>query len=254
MIGDLYIKNAIITESLAQHIAQIHQTQRDFFATHATRPIAFRIKQLKRLRAGVQKHERRLLDALHADLHKGATEAYFSEIGITQSECSHALANVRGWARPQRIRPAWVQLPSSCWICPEPLGTTLIVAPWNYPVQLVLTPLVGALAAGNTVVLKPSEFTPHVSAALAELVRESFDPRGVALIEGDAAVSQQLAGAALGSYFLYGQHTRGPSDCPIRRSQPNAHRVGTGRQKPVHCGCRGQHRDCRESNRLGQVD
>ena len=193
-----------MTDTPAAHLAQIYRAQREFFATHATRPVAFRIEQLKRLREAMKKHERRLLDALHADLHKGETEAYFSEIGITQSECSHALAHVGRWAKPQRIRPALVQLPSSCWVYPEPLGTTLIIAPWNYSVQLVLAPLVGALAAGNTAVLKPSEFTPHVSAVLAELVRESFDPRVVALVEGDATVSQQLAALSWDLIFFTG--------------------------------------------------
>ena len=190
-------------------IAEIHQAQRDFFATHATRPVAFRIEQLKRLRAGVKKHERHLMDALHADLHKGETEAYFSEIGLTLSECSHALAHVRGWARPQRIKPALVQLPSSCWVHSEPLGTALIIAPWNYPVQLVLVPLVGALAAGNTAVLKPSEFTPNVASALAELVRDCFDPRVVALIEGDATITQQLAAMPWDFIFFTGSPSVG---------------------------------------------
>ena len=237
----------------AAHIAQMHQAQREFFATHATRPVAFRIQQLKRLHAGVKKHERRLLDALHADLHKGATEAYFSEIGITQSECSHALAHVGRWARPQRVRPALVQLPSSCWVYPEPLGTTLIIAPWNYPVQLVLIPLVGALAAGNTAVLKPSEFTPNVSAALAELVRESFDPRVVALVEGDATLSQQLAALPWDLIFFTGSTRVGTAIAQSAAQNLTPTVLELGGKSPCIVDADVNTRGGRKPHRLGQM-
>ncbi len=177
---------------MSDEINRIYQAQQQFFATYASRDIPFRKAQLHKLHSAVKIHEHRLLDALHADLHKSAIEGYLTEIGLVLSECSHALAHVHQWARPKMIRPALVQLPSTCWIYPQPRGISLIIAPFNYPLQLALVPLVGALAAGNTAVIKPSEYTPHVSAAIAELVRETFDPQVVAVVEGDADVARQL--------------------------------------------------------------
>lgn len=174
------------------NLPALQQAQRDYFASHGTKDIMFRRTQLQKLYAAVKQHERALLDALHADLHKGDTEAYFSEIGLVLSECSHALANLERWARPKVVRPALVQLPATCWVYPESRGVSLIIAPFNYPLMLILVPLIGALAAGDTAVLKPSEYTPHVAQAIDNLVRETFAPELVTVVQGDAEIAKQL--------------------------------------------------------------
>ena len=174
------------------NLSALQQAQRDYFASHATRDIAFRRAQLQKLYVAVKRHEHALLDALHADLHKGDTEGYFSEIGFTLNECRHALMNLGRWVRPKMVRPALVQLPATAWVYPEPRGVALIIAPFNYPLMLVLVPLIGALAAGDTAVLKPSEYTPHVAQAVEDLVRETFAPELVTVVQGDAEIAKQL--------------------------------------------------------------
>ncbi len=191
------------------NLAAVQQAQRDFFASHATKDVAFRQAQLRALYAAVKKREAKLLAALYADLHKGNVEGYFSEVGFVLNECSHALANITRWARPNMVRPALVQLPATCWVYPEPLGMALIIAPYNYPLQLLLAPLIGALAAGDTAVLKPSEYTPHVAQAIEDMVRETFDPAVVTVVQGDAEVSKQLLALPWDFIFFTGSTSVG---------------------------------------------
>jgi aldehyde dehydrogenase (NAD+) len=153
---------------------------------------AQRVTQLRQLRRLLEEQEERLVEALAADLGKPPVEAYATEIGFTISEIDHALANLPAWMAPERVRVPLPFKPGSARIVSQPLGVVLVIAPWNYPVQLSLGPMVAALAAGNTVVLKPSELAPATSAALAELVPTYLDGRAVAVVEGDAEVAQEL--------------------------------------------------------------
>ena len=186
------------------NVLTVQQAQRRYFDSQATKDIAFRRAQLCKLSAAIKKHERNLLAAVRTDLHKGDTEGYFSEIGLVLGECRHALANLESWTRPRRVRTAVAQLPSTCWIYPEPRGLSLIIAPFNYPVLLALSPLVGALAAGDTAIIKPSEYTPHVSQALADLVSDTFAPELVTVVQGDAETSKQLLALAWEFIFFTG--------------------------------------------------
>jgi aldehyde dehydrogenase (NAD+) len=127
-----------------------------------------------------------LIAALRADLGKAPMEAYGTEIGLVKAEAKFALRNLSKWMRPERVSTPLVSQPGSARVVAEPLGVVLIIAPWNYPVQLALSPLVGALAAGNCAVLKPSEVAPHTSALLAEMVPRFLDARAVRVIEGGA--------------------------------------------------------------------
>ena len=148
--------------------------------------------QLRQLRRLLEEQEERLVGALAADLGKPPVEAYASEIGFTIAEIDHALTGLPSWMAPERIKVPLAFKPGSARVVSQPLGVVLVLAPWNYPVQLSLAPMAAALAAGNAVVLKPSELAPATSAALAELVPMYLDGRAVAVVEGGAGVAEEL--------------------------------------------------------------
>lgn len=154
------------------------------FQLGTTKPLSWRRAQLTRLRQMIVENADALKEALFADLHKSATDAQLTELGPIEGEIAHALKHLGRWSRPKRLSLPAVLLPASAKLVPEPLGTVLVIAPWNYPVQLLLVPAVGALAAGNAVVLKPSEVAPHVSALLGRLVPAYLDSEAVQIVEG----------------------------------------------------------------------
>jgi len=154
------------------------------FATGRTRPLAWRREQLQQLRKLLKEHGQELVDAIHRDLGRPDLEGWVSDVAFTATEVDLALRNLERWTRPERVRTPLNQQPASARIVREPLGVVLVIAPWNYPVQLLLSPLVGALAAGNCVVLKPSEVSAHCSEILARLVPRYLDTECVAVVEG----------------------------------------------------------------------
>lgn len=162
------------------------------FDTGLTRPEQWRRAQLSQLRRLLVEGEPELLDALRADLGKSAAEAYTTEIGFVLGEIRHAERNLSAWMRPAPVSLPVKFRPGRASVVPEPLGVALVIAPWNYPVHLLLAPMVAALAAGNCVVGTPSEVTPHVSAALARLVPRYLDERAVAVVEGGVAETTAL--------------------------------------------------------------
>jgi aldehyde dehydrogenase (NAD+) len=166
--------------------------------------VAERIAQLRKLARAVNKFQPALQTALWADLHKHESEATLSEISPVLSEIRHTIKNLETWSRPQRVPGAVSHLGMTGWVRPEPRGVCLIISPWNYPVCLLLGPLVSAIAAGNTAILKPSELTPHVAAVLNTLISETFAPEDVALFEGDASVSTQLLALPFNHIFFTG--------------------------------------------------
>lgn len=180
------------------------QRQRAFFQTGATRSVEFRRAQLERLVAALDRHEASLLSALQADLGKSPAQAYASEFGMVQMELRHALRHLRRWAAPQRCRTPWFVVPARGWVQSEPFGVALILGPWNYPVQLVLTPLVSAIAAGNCVVLKPSELAPRSAKAIAELMRDCFDEQLVTVVNGDGNTAEALLRERFDKIFFTG--------------------------------------------------
>ena len=188
--------------------ALVHQ-QRAFYATGATRPVKWRRQQLKAFLAGLKKWEKPLCDALWADLHKSYEEAYMTEIGLVYGEIREARRKVRCWAH-RRCRPTPLTvLPSSSWIVREPLGCTLIVSPWNYPVQLLLNPLVGAISAGCTAILKPSPYVPGVSKALEDFIADTFPEEYVAVVQGNRVVNGELFRHRYDLVFLTGSPSLG---------------------------------------------
>ena len=173
-------------------IRQLTESQRAYFNTGATRPAAFRRQALERLRAALWEHEEELNAALLADLNKAPAESYFTETGMVLEELRFQLKHFEKWARPRRVITPLAQFPSRGERLPEPYGCVLIMAPWNYPVQLCLTPLAGAIAAGNCAVVKPSAYAPASSAAIARLLGEIFPPEFVAVVEGGRGENRAL--------------------------------------------------------------
>ena len=177
--------------------------QRQFFATGQTRDLAFRIQQLRRLRQAITANQERIIEALKADLHKPVFETYLSEI-LSVHEIDHALRRIRSWAKPKQVSLPWEQLPGRGQIYPEPLGVVLIISPWNYPFLLAISPLVGAIAAGNCAILKPSEISSHTSRAMAYIVENTFEPDYIAVVEGGIDASQALLAEKFDHIFFTG--------------------------------------------------
>ena len=182
----------------------IAQRQRAFFQTGATRPLGHRRAQLELLSSALKAHESALLDALHADLGKSHFQGYSTELGLVQMEIRHALRHLRRWAAPKRARTPWFVAPAHGWVQGEPFGVTLILGPWNYPVQLLLTPLVSAIAAGNCALLKPSELAPRTAEAIATMVRETFDAEYISIKTGGAEVAEALLRERFDKIFFTG--------------------------------------------------
>lgn len=178
--------------SQISRIPNIVQAQRTYFRSHATLPLEFRMAMLRKLREAILKHERSLTDALYADLHKSYEEAYLTEISIVLSEIDNFIKHLKGWAAPSKKTTPLKLMPSQSSIITEPLGVSLIIAPWNYPVQLLLNPLVGAIAAGCTAVLKPSPYVPNVSMAIEAMISECFNEEHVAVVQGHRDVNSAL--------------------------------------------------------------
>ncbi len=177
---------------------------RKSFDAGTTRPLEWRREQLRRLGALMTDNADQIVAALQRDLRKPALEAWVADVSFVRAEVKLALANLRRWTRPEKVKTPIHLRPARSRIVREPLGVVLIIAPWNYPVQLLFGPLVGALAAGNAAVLKPSEVTAHTSAALAKLVPQYLDPEGVALVEGGVPETTALLAERFDHIFYTG--------------------------------------------------
>lgn len=178
--------------------------QRQFFATGKTKDLSFRIEQLKRLQQAIQENELIIHQALQADLNKPRFESYATEVLVCLEEIKYALKHIKSWVKPQKVSPSLAQFPASLKVYAEPLGVVLIIGPWNYPFQLIIAPLVGAIAAGNCAVLKPSEMAPHTSKLVAKLITQYFDPTFITVVEGGKEVSQQLLEEKFDHIFFTG--------------------------------------------------
>ncbi|TDH20906.1 aldehyde dehydrogenase [Segetibacter sp. 3557_3] len=157
----------------------------DFFISGATLSLNFRKQQLKLLKSAVEKYEDRFFEALHADLHKSKEEAYLTEIGLVFSEIGHALKHLQNWMAPETVKTPIALFPSRSSMVRVPMGISLVIAPWNYPMQLLLAPLIGSIAAGNCTVLKPSELTPHTADVVTDMIREHFSSNYIAVVNGE---------------------------------------------------------------------
>src|SRR5690625_1770060 len=171
---------------------KIIQKQREFFRSNETKSYTFRKKQLHKLKNMLRQHEEDIYKALEKDLNKSKHETLTTELGILYTEINFTLKHLKQWIKPKRAAAPMTHKGTANYIYYEPYGVTLIISPWNYPLQLAIAPAIGAIAAGNTVILKPSELTPHTSGLLNKLITETFDPNVFTVIEGGKDISQQL--------------------------------------------------------------
>jgi len=166
--------------------------QKEFYKSGTTRSFEFRREQLRKLSALLSEHETELLSALETDFSKSHFEGFITEIGVLQYEIKHTLKHLKQWMRPKKVGTNLINFPASSYILPEPLGSTLIIGAWNYPYLLSLGPVIGAMAAGNTIVLKPSELASNCSKTLKKRIASFFDPAYFSVVEGDAEQVQKL--------------------------------------------------------------
>lgn len=185
--------------------------QQRFFDQGATLNVSFRRKQLRKLYKAIDAQERLILEALHKDFSKSHFESYITEIGFVKSELRESIANLRKWTRPEKVKGTVIAYPSTSYIYKEPLGVALIISPWNYPFQLAIAPLIAAIAAGNCAIIKPSEFTPHTSQVIADLLAGIFDDDYVRVVQGDTEVSIQLLEQRFDKIFFTGSSKVGQS-------------------------------------------
>lgn len=191
-------------EWTSEAVGEVIASQQDFIAAGGTRTLEFRRAQLLKLKEAVKSHESEIREALLQDLGKSEFEGYMTEIGYLYDTISYTLKHLKRWMRPQRVKTPLVHFGSKSAIYREPYGSVLIIGPFNYPFMLMLDPLVGALAAGNCAVLKPSEYTPHVSAVIAQMVSAYFSPDIIQVIEGGKETTSELIHAPFDLIFFTG--------------------------------------------------
>jgi len=199
----------MMENTTAEKLAEIRRLQADVFRSGETLGLDVRRENLKALKKALLKWERPLTDALWKDLHKSYEEAYLTEISIVLGEIENHVRHLHKWAAPKKRATPLKMFPSRSEVISEPLGNSLIIAPWNYPVQLLLNPLVGALSAGCTAVLKPSPYVPAVSLVLGQMISETFPESVVAVVQGNREVNRQLLDMKWDLIFFTGSPSLG---------------------------------------------
>jgi aldehyde dehydrogenase (NAD+) len=180
------------------------EKQKLFFQTNKTKELAFRINALQKLKDVIKKYEPELMGALKADLNKSAFDTYSTEIGVILEEIRFSLSHLRSWVQPKRVKTPLTHIGSSSYIYSEPYGVALIISPWNYPFQLAIAPLIGAIAAGNCAIIKPSELAPKTSELLAKLINEIYPEEYIAVVLGGVETSQALLNEKVDYIFFTG--------------------------------------------------
>lgn len=173
-------------------IPSIITQQKVFFKSQKTKNISFRKDALKKLKKEILLRETNISNAIYKDFQKSTFESYATEIGIVLAELDLAISKLRSWSKTRKVIPTILNFPSNSKIYKEPYGNVLIISPWNYPFQLAISPIIGAIAAGNTVVLKPSELTPNTSTVIKLILQNVFDNDYVCIMEGDVTIAQKL--------------------------------------------------------------
>lgn len=182
----------MIDEVTSERVEELFREQKRFFTSQETKSIAFRLDKLKKLKAAIKKYEERILEALYRDLHKSPEEAYLTEISVVLHELDHHIKNLKKWAKPEKVKTPLYLKPSRSRIVYEPLGVSLIIAPWNYPFQLLMNPLVGAISSGCCTVLKPSPDTPETARVMEALIETSFASEYITVAQGGKEANQLL--------------------------------------------------------------
>jgi len=198
-----------VENSSSEYILQVVALQHDYFRSGTTLDVKFRKEMLQRLLDALHKWEKPLTEALWHDLHKSYEEAYMTEISILYGEIKNHLKHLSSWASSKRVANPLKMFPSRSKVLSEPLGNTLIIAPWNYPVQLLLNPLVGAISAGCTAILKPSPYVPHVAQVLEQMIDDTFDDSYIAIVQGNRDVNRALLAERFDLVFFTGSPVLG---------------------------------------------
>ncbi|MBT8255923.1 MAG: aldehyde dehydrogenase family protein, partial [Bacteroidia bacterium] len=183
---------------------QLVQRQREYFNTGASVPKQFRIQQLKKLRSALKENEAALFEAIYSDFKKSQFDTYVTELALVYQDIDEAIRKMDNWTRKQRVRTNLVNFPARSYILPEPLGVSLIIGAWNYPIQLSLAPAVAAMAAGCTVVMKPSEMPAHTSTVLAKIIGETFPAEYFTVVEGGVPETTELLNQRFDKIFFTG--------------------------------------------------
>lgn len=192
-----------------KEITNLIDAQRTFFATGSTLNADYRITALRKLKNCIKAHEQDIMNALRTDLGKGSQESYMCEVGLTLSEISYMLSHTRRFMREKTVATPLAQFASRSYVKPSPYGTVLIMSPWNYPFLLTMEPLVDALSAGNTAIIKPSAYSPATSEVISRIVGECFNPEYVAVVTGGRAENTCLLDADFDYIFFTGSKTVG---------------------------------------------
>ncbi|HDR6309514.1 TPA: aldehyde dehydrogenase [Bacillus cereus] len=182
----------------------ILEEHKGFFDTGATKTLQFRLEQLRKLKDGIQRYEKRIVRALYQDLGKSEFEVYVTEVGIVLDSINNTIKNLRKWMKPEKVKTPFRLWPAKSFIMKEPYGTVLIIGPYNYPFQLLIEPLIGVIATGNCAVLKPSENTPHITSVVNELISELFGESYIRVIEGEKETTSTLIHAPFDYIFFTG--------------------------------------------------
>lgn len=185
-------------------IKGIIEKQRLFFEKDKTKDINFRIEKLNILKKAIIENEKEIMKALKKDLNKSPFESYETEIGIILDEIKYTIKHISRWTKPKRVKTPLSLFLSSSYIYPEPYGLILIISPWNYPLQLALSPLIGSIAAGNCSIIKPSEYSPHTSKILDKIIRENFDDSYITVVKGGKEISEKLLDEKFDYIFFTG--------------------------------------------------
>jgi len=185
------------------------QAQKDFFTTRKTKDINFRKEQLQKLKQTINDYQDTITNALFQDLGKPTFEGILTEVAYCNEEIDYILKHLDRWTKKKPVNTPFQFFPANSFIVPEPLGQVLIISPWNYPFKLVMIPLLGAIAAGNCAIIKPSEITPNTSQVVADLISQTFDPNYITVVEGDKTVAQELLQQKFDHIFYTGNSAVG---------------------------------------------
>ena len=185
-------------------VAQVFDAQQNFFNSNSTKDISWRLKQLSKLENLLKQNEEMLYEAIKDDFEKSQFETYVTELSFIYSEIAYSKKHLRSWAKRKRVATGLANFPARSYIIPEPLGTCLVIGAWNYPYQLSLLPAVAALAAGNTVIIKPSEMPARTAAAMAQIINSNFDPKILYVAEGAVEMTTELLKLKFDKIFFTG--------------------------------------------------
>lgn len=186
------------------YIQEIFKKQNDFFLSNQTKNLSFRKGQLKKLLEILKANEEKMNEAIYADFKKSAFENYETELALVYGEIKTSIKKLKKWSKRRKIKTNLANIPGSSFMYPEPLGTSLIIGAWNYPYQLTLSPLVPAIAAGNTVILKPSELSANTSKVMAEIINNNFEDKYIHVIEGGITETTELLNQPFDKIFFTG--------------------------------------------------